>query len=185
MQPQVGSCYYHPEKGAVAICSSCGVGICRDCLVRDDRGRILCRDCGNEYLRQEHKEYRKRLKESGGRFQKGTEFIVPSVVGVLIVAAAGLLLHYGVFDTQFHANEMAGNWGLFILVAYMLFSIPFCYIGLSDLIAPKFESSTERWQKRFEKFIISLLFGWAVFTFIVIRFFVRKSRAGRSKGDKT
>ena len=77
MHPQVSRCYYHPDKSAVATCTKCGVGICRDCAVKDDQGRILCYRCGNEYLKLEHKEHRKKIKDSGGRFRKGTDFIVP------------------------------------------------------------------------------------------------------------
>lgn len=91
MYVQVSKCYYHPERGAVATCTKCGVGICRECAVKDSRGRILCYRCGNEDLRQEHKEYRKKLKASGGRFRRGAEFIFPGIIGILIVAAAGAL----------------------------------------------------------------------------------------------
>ena len=49
-------CYYHRGRLAVATCARCGVGICRDCLVRDENGTILCYQCGNEKLKQEHKE---------------------------------------------------------------------------------------------------------------------------------
>lgn len=50
----VSGCYYHPDRAAVAFCAECGVGICQECAVNDSRGRVVCRQCANEELRQEH-----------------------------------------------------------------------------------------------------------------------------------
>lgn len=35
-------CFYHPEKDAVALCKSCGKGVCSDCCVDLGKG-VACR----------------------------------------------------------------------------------------------------------------------------------------------
>ncbi len=169
MYVQVSRCYYHPGRGAVAICAKCGVGICRDCAVKDDQGIILCYKCGNEKLRQEHEEYRARLKESGGRFKRGSEFIVPGIIGILIVVGIGAIVHYGGIN-----NTMDESVFFRVFLAYFLFSIPFCYIVLSDLFAPKYDTIDNKLNNWCVKIVISLVFGGIVFTFLWVRFIIRK-----------
>lgn len=177
MQTQVRNCYYHPDRGSVAVCAKCGVGICRECAATDQHGRIVCRQCGNEELRQEHKEYRKRLKESGGRFSSGREFIVPSIIGILIVIVAGVMLFYeGYISQMFRASWSMAFFASFVF-AYFLFSIPFCYLELSDLLAPKYDTIYNHVFKCVMKITISIFVGWIVFTYIWIRFIVRKTKS--------
>jgi hypothetical protein len=37
-------CWIHPEQDAVAVCKSCGKGVCKDCVV-DVRGDSYCKTC--------------------------------------------------------------------------------------------------------------------------------------------
>lgn len=181
MHPQVSRCYYHPDKSAVATCTKCGVGICRDCAVKDDQGRILCYRCGNEYLKLEHKEHRKKIKESGGRFRKGTDFIVPGIIGILFVIAFGVALYYNPSQQLSSTGEYAYlNFVIYSMIAYLLFSIPFGYIVLSDLFAPKYDTVNDSLFKWLLKLTISLFAGWIFFTFFLVRFIIRKitSKAG-------
>ena len=183
MYTQVSNCYYHPERGSVATCARCGVGICRECAVKDEQGVVLCYQCGNEFLRQEHREYRKRLKENGGRFRRGREFILPGIIGLLIVAAVGAMDYFGIVDIPW--SDGLGIPSLFLL-AYTLFSIPFCYIALNDLLAPKYDTMSGRFNKWYFKLAISTCFGWAVFTFFWIRFIITKLLSKiRSQKNKT
>jgi len=143
--------------------------------VKDDQGIVLCYKCGNEKLRQEHEEYRARLKESGGRFRKGTEFIVPGIVGIIIAVAGGALLYFfgDTNDAIFGENVFIG-FIAYCLFEYTLFSIPFCYIMLSDLFAPKYDTINDKFDKWYFKVVISLFGGWIVFTFLWVRFLIRK-----------
>lgn len=63
MYNNVSGCYYHPNKLSVAVCSECGHGLCRDCIVKGRSGKTLCIDCANRELKQEHKEYQRLLRE--------------------------------------------------------------------------------------------------------------------------
>jgi hypothetical protein len=37
-------CHFHPRAQAVAVCSACGLGLCRRCVI-EDRGHIYCDGC--------------------------------------------------------------------------------------------------------------------------------------------
>ncbi len=182
MSTQISNCYYHPERGSVATCAKCGVGICKDCAIKDD-GKILCYQCENEILKQEHKEYRKQLKANGGRFSKGKEFIVPGIIGLLMVIAAGVLAYFGCFDFRMFNGRPGFLLGALLFFAYLLFSTPFCYIVLSDLFASKCDTIYGLCLKCYFKLFVSLLFGWIVFTFFWIRFIFRKVRARRKQAQ--
>lgn len=179
MRLQVSKCYYHPDRGAVATCAKCGVGICEYCAVKDAQGKIICYRCGNKDLKQEHKEYRKLLKDRGGRFRKGTEFIVPGIIGILFVAIVLKALAYfgGISD------PIIRGWGniVYVFIGYMVFSIPFCYIVVNDWFAPKYDTAYNKFSEWYLKLAISLMIGWLVFTFLWIRFIVRKIMPPKSE----
>lgn len=178
MSVQVGRCYYHPDRGAVAVCAECGAGVCRECAVKDGGGRVLCRQCGNEALKQEHKEYRKWLKESGGRFREGREFILPCIIGVLLVAVGGVATY---FDGSLVRHLENGNIAEIIGFAYMLFSMPFGYIKVNDVIPPKYNSIF----RLLICFFVTMMIGWIVFPFFVVRFIFRKIKPKQDKPQNT
>ncbi len=180
MNGNASNCYYHPDRGTVATCAKCGVGICSECAVKDDRGRVLCYKCGNELLKQEHKEYRKWLKERGGRFSEGRDFIKPGIVGFLFAAVViGLSIAEGILALAERAS-LPGFIGALLFLAYMLFSIPFCFLVLDDLLVPKHKSWFSSVYFLFQ-IVVSVLFGWVVFTFIWVRLLVRKNKAKKGK----
>ena len=37
-------CVFHPRSRAVAVCSVCGIGLCKRCAI-EDRDRIYCDGC--------------------------------------------------------------------------------------------------------------------------------------------
>lgn len=170
---QSGKCYYHPDRGAVGTCAQCGAGVCNECAVKYD-GKILCRQCANEFLKQEHKEHQKNLKQRGGRFRKGTDFIVPGVIGILfnlVLFGVPYLFGYSIIDGESAA--------LVVIGMYELFSIPFCYVALNDLFPHYYETSIfsfTEFLKFFIRVFVSCLAGWIYFPFIVIRFIVSKHR---------
>lgn len=176
MSTKMGSCYYHSEKRAIATCAQCGVGICKECSVKDDLGRIICYSCGNEKLRQEHKECR---KKRGRRFEEGKEFIIPGIIGILIVAVAIALIYYispGRFKSvnwlyPYEVFEFIIAYGI---IAYIFFSIPFGVIMLNDIFAPKYETIHGHFSKIYLKIMFAFIFGWIAFTFYWIRFVIHK-----------
>lgn len=175
MQFLASKCYYHPERGAVATCAKCGAGICRDCAVKHDGGVILCYQCENEYLRKEHREYRKQLKERGGSFTKGTDFIIPSIVGLLLIAVFGALEYFGV------TNNPPNGAGGYLLEAYLLFSIPFSYTLISDLFAPKYDVYGWWIIKLMIKITLSALSAPIILPILLVRFIVKKFASGKNK----
>lgn len=176
MSAKVGGCYYHEGKLAVATCAECGVGICRDCAVKDDRGRIICYQCGNKELKQQHREYKKELKEQGGRFRNGREFVIPTIIGILIVVVAGFL---GGLTDSFKAENIIDI--STIIVAYMLFSIPFGVIWLNDRFTPKYDTLYNRFGKWYFKICLGVLFGWIFFTIYWIRFIMTKTKSKKEQ----
>lgn len=178
MRLQASGCYYHPGRLAVAVCAKCGVGICRDCAVKNAQGTIICYKCGNEELRQEHKEYRKWLKERGGNFSKGTDFIVPGIIGILIVVGMAML-----FYLSGQLNEIVretGKDGISIII-YELFTIPFCYIVIDDLFAHKYDTTFNLINNWVGKIAISFILGGIVFPVILIHFIIRKNKSKKNK----
>lgn len=173
----ISGCYYHSGRLAVATCARCGVGICKACAVKDEHGTILCYRCGNEKLKQQHREHRKSLKEGGGRFSRGVEFILPGIIGLLIAAVGIIGLRY-TGGVSLNEGSLVSS-AVYILIAYMLFSIPFCYTVLCDLFAPKYDTFNNHFGRWYFKVIISLVGGWLVFSFVLIRFIARK--LGRKK----
>lgn len=175
MYLRASGCYYHPGRLAVATCAKCGVGICRNCVVKNSQGTILCVQCGNEQLKQEHKEYRKWLKETGGRFKNWTEFIIPSIIGVLIIVLAAALIYIEAVPPITDKSDMVG-------MTYILFSIPFGYTIWNDLLTPKYETTI--WDKVFgawgTKVAFSLISGWIILPFVLIRFIVRKITSNKT-----
>ena len=92
MYNNVSGCYYHPNKLSVAVCSECGHGLCRDCIVKGRSGKTLCIDCANRELKQEHKEYQRLLRENGGRFRTGKEFLLPGIIGIVLCVVVTFLM---------------------------------------------------------------------------------------------
>lgn len=183
MNVKIGYCYYHAGREAVAVCAQCGAGICRECAVKDDGGRIICISCGNSNLRQEHKQYRQLLKQQGGRFINGKEFIMPGIIGFLIVLAMGAIAFFsgsgiaspdGIYDVLAYIL-------VFAVLAYILFSIPFAIILMSDILAPKYDTLYNRTFNFFLKIIVAMFIGWIVFTFYWVRFVILKIRAGKKE----
>lgn len=162
----VGGCYYHEGRLAVSVCAKCGVGICKECAVRDDSGRILCIDCANEESWQEHQRQREILKKEGGRFRHGTEFVAPTIKGILIAAVVGLILYISDSYSVCGIAEIIGT-------SYILFSIPFGIIMINDRFAVQYGSS----DRRLKRFFISVTIGWAAFAFYLIRFICRKIKS--------
>ena len=37
-------CHFHPRAGAIALCSVCGLSLCKRCLI-EDRGHVYCDNC--------------------------------------------------------------------------------------------------------------------------------------------
>jgi len=183
----VSGCYYHPDRATVAFCAKCGVGICQECAVNDIRGRVVCRQCANEELRQEHREYRKQLKANGGRFVTGKDFLVPGIIGILLVIAAqvGFALQI-LYSNPFYSYD--SNLALMLMImtgialTYYVFSMPFCWLILSDLIPIYYTSEMNPINafKRFFKLCFTISFGWLVFTVIWVRFLIRKHRSKKA-----
>jgi hypothetical protein len=42
-------CINHPEKDAISVCVSCGVGLCQDCRKVERGGPTFCEDCAREH----------------------------------------------------------------------------------------------------------------------------------------
>lgn len=187
---QVSGCYYHADKLAVAVCAECGAGVCENCAVKDDRGRIICVSCGNAILKKEHKQYRQMLKEQGGRFTNGKEFIKPGIIGLILAFGALFLIcfHEGTLVQEFHTVAEYGDISrLFadavalLLLGYMIFSIPFALLWMFDAFAPKYVRRWDYFDKLFFRFCVALIFGWIIFTFYWIRFVIIKIKRKRTK----
>lgn len=180
MKLPVSGCYYHPGELAVAVCAKCGVGICRECAVKNEQGTIICYQCGNEQLKKEHKEFRRMLKERGGRFSTWGDFIVPGIIGVLIDIAYLILVYVGYPDSSYDSISKVQIFLAHILLCYNLFSIPFIYIWTGDLFAPKYEGLRERMDRKLLRggfaFTTGGLLGGVIFTIILIRFLIRKKQ---------
>ncbi len=48
-------CHYHPRANAVAMCSACGVGLCRRCMI-EDGDKVFCESCYSHGLGEEDLE---------------------------------------------------------------------------------------------------------------------------------
>lgn len=166
-QLRASGCYYHPGRLAVAICPKCGVGICRECAVKA-QGRILCYKCANEDIIQEHKEYRKWLKERGGNFSRGQDFIIPGIKGILL-AVFGFIIYPYISANNFEVQY-------FPLMLYSLFSSPFLFTILDDLESHKYMKLKNLIDNWMVKVLISYVFGWIIFPFILIRFIIIKNK---------
>lgn len=176
MSVNVSCCYYHEGKAAVGVCAQCGAGICRECAVKDDTGRIICYKCGNKKLKQEHKQAKEMIKQQGGRFRNGSEFIKPGIIGGVLMIGAGLGLINDGFLMLGHGSIIA-----FIMIEYMIFSIPFAMIMLRDLFAARYMTLNDHWGMWLLKLFVSLLIGWIVFTFYLIRFVRTKRKSAKTK----
>ncbi len=169
MDLRASGCYYHPGRLAVATCAKCGVGICRSCAVRE-QGRILCYKCANKDIVQEHKEYRKLLKERGGNFSYATDFIAPAIKGIVLAIIIPIALDW---FYRVQGDSFAPDIGL-PFIRYALFSSPFLYTILDDLFAPKWKTINDLVGNWWAKALVSLLFGGFAFPFILIRFIIKK-----------
>lgn len=175
MNVRISRCYYHVEKPAVAVCAQCGADICRECAVKDDFGRIICCECGNNNLKQEHKKYREALKQQGGRFRDGKEFVIPGIIGILINIVICLIAYNENFLVS--GNGVMMDILVMIPVMYVFFSIPFCMIMLNDRFAPRYDTWYNHFSGWYWKIVISFLVGWIVFTFYLIRYIIIKIKS--------
>lgn len=185
MQTQVGKCYYHPDVGSVALCAKCGVGLCSECAIRAEDGAILCPSCMDEILKQEHKEYRKWIKERGGHFVEGRDFIKPGIIGLLMILAFAVLEvvldHNQFISAMFHSSlPLPVCVFLIVLSAYLIFSIPFGYVIVNDLFAPRYRRGLVSLTFAFTV-TVSLIFGWIIFAVILVQFFIRKTRTRKDR----
>ena len=174
MSVKVNGCYYHEGKAAVAVCAQCGVGICRQCAVKDNKGRVICVSCGNKNLKEEHKKYRQMQKQQGARFKDKKEFMKPGIIGLLIVFVTFAYVFYeGVIFQEIGRCRNIIEVFFFIiamiLFAYMLFSIPFAIILMEDIIPPKYATIMDIIGKWLLRVFVSLFLGWIVFTFYWVR----------------
>lgn len=177
MSVEVSGCYYHEGKAAVAVCALCGAGICRKCAVKDDAGRTICVSCGNTILKEEHKRHRRMIKQKGGRFTEGKDFIAPGIIGCLLAAA--MLIAMAV-EGGFHNFLGRGIYGvigiifgIFITVYFML-SLTFGFVFINDLFASRITTRENYALLMLFEFMFALVLGWIPFTFYWIRFVVLK-----------
>lgn len=173
MTIKVSGCYYHVDEPAVATCTLCGVGICRRCAVKDDSGRVICCQCGNKQLKEEHKMYKASLKQKGGKFVEGKEFIKPGIVGLIILLFG---IYANVRGTSPTEMVSIANIIAYILLSYFLFSIPYGMVGLSDIFSPKYESLHDHSFKWVIKLFVAIPTGWIFLTFYIIRYIILKIR---------
>lgn len=199
MPVQVSGCYNHPERKAVATCSKCGVGLCESCVRKDFEGRVVCPSCHRDELRrenkelyQEYKEFRKALKERGGQFSQGKDFIRPGIIGGLLVIIT-ILAYSFVPELREHVSysvaslEAEGGMGgvvlFFVLLEYWWFSVPFCYIVVRDLFPPRYSLFEGVPTRILVATMVSPLIGGLVFTFYWVRFVIRKIRSRKKKDN--
>lgn len=169
MYNNVSGCYYHPNKLSVAVCSECGHGLCRDCIVKGRSGKTLCIDCANKELKQEHKEYQKLLRANGGRFRTGREFLIPGIIGiVLCVVVTFLMLTDG--QSFFSTDNPVDAIPTILFVEYNIFAIPFCVRGLMDRFAPRYTTSPPI-LRPIIYLTVPLFASWLFLSFYLVRFF--------------
>lgn len=95
-------CYYHnrcEDRPAVAFCSKCGKGLCRECaenLKSEDTGKILCVDCLNEEMAEDvaWATYRKKSVKKELKFIIAGA-IIGAIIGLPITLFSLLLLSSG------------------------------------------------------------------------------------------
>lgn len=86
------NCEKHPEKSAVAQCSECGVGVCKECagitnVVREYFG-TLCVDCYEEHVEAALSNAREEVRKIGRRI-KGKLFSY--IIGLILLAIGGIM----------------------------------------------------------------------------------------------
>lgn len=176
MNVQVRSCYYHPDRPAVAVCAECGVGICKSCTVKSSSGKAICVRCGNEKLRQEHKEFRRVLRERGGRFRTGNEFVVPGIIGTFLCIVCGISLFFDGSFNNLLQNLSAGPIEAFgcifgiLFIGYHIFAIPFCVQGLRDIFPPRYGPRMTIPRMLTYGLLVPTV-SWLFLSFYLVRFF--------------
>jgi len=85
-----GKCYHHPSKDAVAICTGCGKGICKDCYDSYGAGmgaeKALCFDCTEDMV----KEHTADIAAFRKKVEKERIFmIVGAIIGVIFAFLTG------------------------------------------------------------------------------------------------
>lgn len=174
MHHNVSGCYYHPNRLSVAVCSECGHGLCRDCIIKGRSGKTLCIDCANSELKQEHKEYRKILRERGGRFRTGKDFVVPGMIGIVLCIALTLL---AIADRQAFTlpNDPLQTAVVIVFLEYHIFAVPFCIRGLMDIFAPRYTAHLSM-LKIIIYVIVPAIASWLFLSFYLVRFFTGPKR---------
>jgi len=129
-------CINHPEKDAVAMCVSCGIGLCADCRKREN-GKTYCEECAKT-----HEPMRVYPGRAGNGFNiwSVAAWILAVVgwwPGLEFVSIAGILLGFvALGDLRLSSPQQGGRvyayaaigcglGGLIIklaLVGYMLYS---------------------------------------------------------------
>ena len=101
-------CYNHPDRDAVATCSECGVGLCRECA--DKHNPILCDRCFENACQEIEDEYRYNLKSD----IRGFYFTV--LIGIALI-------------WLFYANRDNGL-PMNVFQYMILFYIPYAFRGI-------------------------------------------------------
>ena len=172
----LGNCYYHAGKFAVTTCTNCGVSICKECAVKDFDKNIICVQCGNRMLKEDHKAFRKEVKDRGGMFSEGVEFIIPSIVGIILaVAFIVTTMNVDAFKPLYSEDTKTI---IAVCAAYfvLFFGLPYGYVALRELFADRFVSFGAIIGIWWLKVMVSMFFGWLFFLFFIIRFIIRRIR---------
>lgn len=113
-------CYNHPERDAVATCSVCGRGLCKECT--DKYTPIMCEKCKQE------KDESKRAQHNAETQRSLSAFRI-SVANLVVYSILAFLIGYGMawaicrfFDSQLEYHVYTYYFCIFLFLPFSLLS---------------------------------------------------------------
>lgn len=117
-------CYYHEDRDAVAMCSQCGRGLCKECA--EKRTVILCDDCAKKaQLNREAKIFEERRIAQWDAIRSVLFSFGALIVGYFM---AKIICSWLTSNSYIHYSDVA------IESMYLLSYIPFAWLTVGQFI---------------------------------------------------
>lgn len=159
-------CYHHcnsEEHPAVAYCSSCGKGLCRECadkLSSPNTGKLLCADCLNKELEDDR---RRCLAQKERAKKEAIMMVLGLALGIVIEIILGVL----------YANNDDSSLISALFVLSFVFFLPTLLASLSTIVSTV--------KRTFYNILLRIVFFFILSVVSPIMFIVRLTRRIRSQ----
>jgi hypothetical protein len=123
-------CYYHPKEDAVAVCKSCGKGVCKDCAIVLS-GDSYCKTCveeGKVAVGPVAPAQQQTVAPKPSGIPSRTPFIIGSI-GAIMAGVAAILLIFTGWGTLL-LGTIGGSYGIWGIIVDIFLAVGIILTGI-------------------------------------------------------